>query len=1321
MAVFSTFQCQVCSLSMCVLVVFSGLVTTHVLNRKHYVKPSCLKQQPSCLTLSQLSSSNITSNTTLVFLPGNHFLSSNFTARNVIWFSMIKSDSHNDTVTINCNGTARLTFDNAISTHMCGLTFTGCKDENVRVVELYNSSVTFENCSFVKSGGVNISNQSNISFLETNFEENTAKYGGAIASYSGSVVSISKCNFSSNSAINYGGAIYALDSDLISITGSRFTNNLAPSQGGALHMGHAAVVINDSEFYCNSANLGLGGAVYIWSLHSLSIGTSWFCGNSAFRGSDLRIYWQLSTSITVTITNCSFTKHRVCTMVCPDHGISRSGADSEAVFLTDTTTLFNSTEFSGIGGSLAAATVLLDDNTCCTDDVNNSMWDMDHSYNSMFKVRGAITSFQSDVLFYGKCTFYNNYAQDGGALNAVESKVHTHGEVLMKGNMANNSGGGIYLYQSELNCHGNSTLKLKNNTACMKGGGIYAISSSIKVVHDGHHKSTVIFKRNRAMMGGGIYLEASAKLYVLKSNNKHRSTASLQFKENSAKEGGAIYVNDTNPVLCQRLLDEFQSDSTECFVQVFTLQPKLQVESEDNARGLNIEFTNNFAQSGHALFGGLLDRCTVSQFANVNTVRDYRQISSNGVKYFTDITNINVNSSGSSSLQLISSKAVRVCFCSENVPDCSYQPAPMTVRKGTTITVTLVAVDQVNHTIPNSTIRTALPNYETRETYLDRGERYQNTSDGCTDLKYNISTYRESETLVFSAKGPCWDAALSVRSLRINFKPCRCPVGFESYSELCQCECASCISTYITNCDPKTETVMRRSNIWLTYVNNSESDSSCNYLIYHHCPLDYCASPNKTQINMNVENGADAQCANYHSGTLCGSCKTGFSLSLGTSHCIKCPAYWPAVLIGTIAFAVVGGIVLVGAILVLNLTVAVGTLNGIIFYCNIVSANGSTFLPFSVPNFITVFIAWMNLDSGMDICLFKGMDAYWKTWLQLAYPAFVIFMVMLVIMFSKVSTRFSGLIGKRNPVATLATLILLSYTKLLRTIIAALSFAVLNYPNGSYRTVWLYDGTIGYLHGKHNALFTAAILILLVGVAYTVLLSTWQWLLYLQGRKCLWIRSQRLHLFLEPYHAPYTPAHRYWTGLHLLVRIILYSITAVNVSRNPRVNLLSISTIITCLLFLKGSFRDIYRNRLPGVLETICYLNIILLCTTKLYILDNQSESIHKALAYVSVSVTFALFLAVLTYHTFTEIITKVKSWKKLSTTIMRKGQQITTERTAHAERGLGSTICTRSVIDGPSFNNGEAGDDNLKRRSWKVKFHNHSELREVLLESGEQ
>ena len=73
---------------------------------------------------------------------------------------------------------------------------------------------------------------------------------------------------------------------------------------------------------------------------------------------------------------------------------------------------------------------------------------------------------------------------------------------------------------------------------------------------------------------------------------------------------------------------------------------------------------------------------------------------------------------------------------------------------------------------------------------------------------------------------------------------------------------------------------------------------------------------------------------------------------------------------------------LVALILLLNLTVAAGTLNGIIFYVNIVNANIQTFLLSSRPSFFSVFISWLNLDIGLDTCFFEGMDSYLKTWLH---------------------------------------------------------------------------------------------------------------------------------------------------------------------------------------------------------------------------------------------------------------------------------------------------------------------------------------------------
>ena len=97
------------------------------------------------------------------------------------------------------------------------------------------------------------------------------------------------------------------------------------------------------------------------------------------------------------------------------------------------------------------------------------------------------------------------------------------------------------------------------------------------------------------------------------------------------------------------------------------------------------------------------------------------------------------------------------------------------------------------------------------------------------------------------------------------------------------------------------------------------------------------------------------------------------------------------------------------------------------------------------------------------------MDTYWKTWLQLAFPVYIIILVIIIIVVSDHLMKFSELLAKRNPVATLATLILLSYTKLLSLVISSMSFGIITYTNDSHEIIWLPDASVKYLKGKHVA------------------------------------------------------------------------------------------------------------------------------------------------------------------------------------------------------------------------------------------------------------
>ena len=115
-----------------------------------------------------------------------------------------------------------------------------------------------------------------------------------------------------------------------------------------------------------------------------------------------------------------------------------------------------------------------------------------------------------------------------------------------------------------------------------------------------------------------------------------------------------------------------------------------------------------------------------------------------------------------------------------------------------------------------------------------------------------------------------------------------------------------------------------------------------------------------------------------------------------------------------------------------------------------------------------------------------------------------------------------------NPVAFFATLILLSYAKLLHTVITAVYFIDLNYQDHYNRRAWLYDANVEHLVGKHIPLFLVAVLVFLfLFLPYTLLLLFGQWLQAMSHLKLFqWVNSARLKPFIDAYHAPYKPKHR---------------------------------------------------------------------------------------------------------------------------------------------------------------------------------------------------
>ena len=497
---------------------------------------------------------------------------------------------------------------------------------------------------------------------------------------------------------------------------------------------------------------------------------------------------------------------------------------------------------------------------------------------------------------------------------------------------------------------------------------------------------------------------------------------------------------------------------------------------------------------------------------------------------------------------------------------------------------------------------------------------------------------------------------LQFSELTVNIEMRLCPLGFVFYSSSLTCVCHPKLQQHGINCSIDAQTVYRRRPLWInaTFLNETYTL----VLVHNHCPFDYCKDGN---IQLNMEH-PDEQCALSRSDVLCRACQQNLSHILGTSNCKECSSHFLLL----IPVFIAAGIVLVLFLVLLNLTVSVGTLGGLIFYANIVRANQAIFFPHDTNNdYFSTFIAWLNLDLGIETCFYSGLDAYAKTWLQFLFPVYIWIIVVLIIVSSRYSTTAAKLSG-RNAVQVLATLFLLSYAKLLRITITAFSFTLLEYPDGSVKRIWLYDGNIDYLTGKHIALFVAALLLLvLISLPYTVALLFIQCLQY---RSRYWILAwvRRLKPLFDAYTGPYKDKHRYWPGLLLVVRVVLFIIFSLNVFGDPAVSLLTIIVTTFCFLYFSITFGGIYKSIILNVIEYSFFLNLGILSSATLFTTLTGGD--QTAVVYTSVVIAFATFMIITFYHIlvrvtkeqqrkrFTEV--AISTLKTIKSTVKRKNKQ---------------------------------------------------------------
>ena len=784
---------------------------------------------------------------------------------------------------------------------------------------------------------------------------------------------------------------------------------------------------------------------------------------------------------------------------------------------------------------------------------------------------GGIYSMLSGSLnFNGDTVFTNNTAMYGGGMLIIFTRtVRFSGNTCISENKAQ-FGGGIGADSSNFIFTGHTDVSLN---VAFQGAGVFAVANVTLSV-----SMSISFVGNLASdSGGGLFLSAGSQLFF-------NSQSSVSFTNNTAQRGGAIQIEDSTAyVYC------FQSALlTECFFQ-FT--PKNISPFATNA-SLNFD-GNSAAEAGGDVFGGSIDSCFILDSENTLI---------SGGAIFDKLA------ASEGDLDL-SSEPIRICACDHAIPNCDETQLQRELFPGETIHIEVIALGQKNGSVP------ALIQGKVTSDSMGRireVETAQQVDNICTNVSYTILSGEELLVEIdLYPDGPCLS---TLGNISISLRVLSCPIGFEfsTSEQVCICDTRLLDIESTIVCDINTLTIRRKGNLWMGF------DEEKGLMLHSLCPFDYCISK---VIDVPINN-SDVLCSGNRVGILCGKCRENFSLSLGSSQCRQCSNAYLALLI---PFAL-AGLALVGTLFILKLTVAEGTLSGLAFYANVVGYNTAFFFPQGKFNILRVFISWINLDFGIESCFFDGMDTYSAAWLQFVFPIYVWLLAGGLIVVSHFHASVSRMLGS-NPIAVLATLFLLSFTKILSAVSASLDVYSLQYPNDT-EVVWARDGNIAYFSGKHVPLALVALAVLLLIIfPYTITLFLGQWIQ--SYRVCGWMSNPRIKSFFDAYYAPYTSKHRYWPGLLLVLRGIILTIFSFN-SDLEGVPYTVITIICLGLTALLNA--GIYKKWYISLLEASFVVNLGALAVATGNTRDPAAQTVIVSL---SVSIAAIEFIGIIIYHSF--------------------------------------------------------------------------------------
>ena len=1099
------------------------------------------------------------------------------------------------------DGNSRITFIKNIANYGGAVYIEECNTVRFKG----NSTVIFySNYKTIGGGAMYIAGRPIVKFERNStviFIINNAKYGGAmyIAQYPVIIFEErSKITFNNNEVNNNGGAIYITDNSKATITfkGNStvlFNNNKASHDGGAIFISQSAsstlTFAESSKVTFNNNSADCGGAVSCFCSFANTKYTMNFVGRStiAFNNNKSK-----NKGGAVCADSNDFNPYDNCYLMKFDNSSMVIFSNNEAVN----------------GGAVYAGY-----------NINikfqgNSMLTLN---NNKAHIGGAIYCYISNIVFQEKSTttFGNNVAlQNGGVLFCYAQcniSFTEHSTVTFTHNEAA-QGGVIHIqFNSAIKFQGNSTTTFTENKAIENGGVIHSYINSY-IEFDDH--ANVLLQSNTAKTGGTMNLystsitsgsnsnvnftnnsaEVGGAIYIESSNITFKGNSSIQFTNNKAlQDGGAIYLSDyTNFIFSNKtkviFSDNFANDDGET----------IYVQIKDSLISFNtkeIHFNNNIVQATNR-----------SIYINVPKSCNKTCLSQKVTKLQRNMTLLPIATSPWKLILYDPAKCI-----TEINSDCSVYYIS-NIMLGQEIRFNACVLDYYDQPTELTQFMVTGMNHQH---YNISGSQYISVS--CKHATQGISVIGDLNTVFnYSINISMYVVKTSgskIISVNLIVELSQCHPGFH-YSSVSQ-TCEYYNTKNIISCSGSSSTIKR--GYWFGSVNGKSTVASC--------PNDYC---NFTccEITNGIYHLSPVrvnQCRAHRSGTACGNCERGYTLSLDSPQCVEINncTVGQTVLVSVLSILYWIAVIVI-VFVMMHFKVAIGSLYAIMYYYSVVDIliRQASFISNGLYTTINVMSSLAKLTPQFlgQLCLVKNMSGIDQQFIHYVHPIVVSLILVMISVLARRSRRISSFIS-RGIIHFVCFLLLLSYTSVTTTsllLMRSLTFEGIN-------EVYTYlSPDVEYFHGRHLAYVITAIIFTITVVIGLPLL------LFLEPFLNSKINFVKIKPLLDQFQSVYKDNYRCFAAYYIICRIVIVTLVIIGGTDDLTTQyvLISVCTLMALIHLIVRPYVDKVHNIFDGIiLQVIIVISVLPI----IEFTGSYNETIVAVIVYVVVILPSMSFVTI--------------------------------------------------------------------------------------------